>query len=118
MKNILYGDGINDDTLALQEMIDGAVGGLELPMPEKCYMISKPLIIPSNFKLRLPRYAQIKLMPNSNCVMLRNKFTDELEELNDGWIFKYIKGQKVGKMGLCTKLSTLSTVDRHFSTSE
>jgi len=98
MKNILYGDGINDDTLALQEMIDSALGGLELPMPEKCYMISKPLIIPSNFKLRLPRYAQIKLMPNSNCVMLRNKFTDELEELNDGWIFKYIKGQKVGNL--------------------
>ncbi len=37
------------------------------------YLISKPLVIPSNFKLKLPRYAHIKLADGSNCFMLQNK---------------------------------------------
>lgn len=73
MINILYGDGIHDDTAAIQEMI--AEGGCELslPMPEKFYLISKPIEIPSGFKLTLPRAAEVRLAKGSNCVMLKNK---------------------------------------------
>ena len=69
----LYGDGIHDDTDAIQEQIDSGVCEVRLPAPKKCYLISKPLIIPSNFKLVLPRYAEIKLADDSNCFMLQNK---------------------------------------------
>ena len=40
MLNTLYGDGINDDTLAIQEMIDTANGELILPNPKAFYLIS------------------------------------------------------------------------------
>ncbi len=69
----LYGDGIHDDTNAIQEMIDSGVCEVCLPAPLKCYLISRPLIIPSNFKLKLPRYAEIKLADGANCFMIQNK---------------------------------------------
>jgi hypothetical protein len=72
-KYTLYGDGINDDTAAIQEMIDSGVCEVSLPAPKKCYLISKPLVIPSNFKLKLPRFAEIKLADHSDCFMLQTK---------------------------------------------
>lgn len=69
----LYGDGIHDDTPAIQEMIDSGVCQLSLPVPDKFYLISRPLELPSNFRLVLPRYAEIRLADHSNCVMVRNK---------------------------------------------
>lgn len=69
----LYGDGIHDDTSAIQERIDSGICELQLPAPEKFYLISKPLELPSDFRLVLPRYAEIRLADQSNCVMLRNK---------------------------------------------
>ncbi|MBO5285287.1 MAG: hypothetical protein J6B16_00130 [Clostridia bacterium] len=71
----LYGDGIHDDTLAIQELLDGGTGVVILPEPEKFYLISKPLEISSNTTLKLPRYATIRLKDGSNCVMLTNKKT-------------------------------------------
>lgn len=73
MLNKLYGDGIHDDTAAIQEMIDNAGCELALPTPEKFYLISKAIELPSNFKLILPRTAEIRLAKESNCVMLKNK---------------------------------------------
>ena len=73
MKYTLYGDGIHDDTAAIQELIDSGVCEVSLPVPQKCYLISRPLVIPSCFKLKLPRYAEIKLADGSNCFMLQNK---------------------------------------------
>ena len=72
-KYILYGDGIHDDYPAIQEMIDN--GGCEvcLPVPENKYLITKPIEIPSNFRLKLPRYAEIMLADGANCFMLKNK---------------------------------------------
>lgn len=70
---VLYGDGIHDDTLAIQELIDSGACEIDLPAPKCCYLISKPLVIPSNFKLKLPRFAHIKLMDGSNCFMICNK---------------------------------------------
>ena len=79
-KNILYGDGIHDDYPAIQEMIDSGVCEVSLPAPEKCYLISKTLTLPSEFKLTLPRYAEIKLMDMSNCPMISNKMVEDYAE--------------------------------------
>lgn len=76
MKYTLYGDGIHDDTAAIQELIDCGRCEVVLPAPEKFYLISAPLILPSNFSLRLPRYAEIRLAEGSNCVMLRNRMVE------------------------------------------
>lgn len=73
MKNILYGDGIHDDYPAIQEMIDSGVCEVNLPAPKKHYLISKTLELPSNFKLTLPRFAEIKLADGANCVMVSNQ---------------------------------------------
>ncbi len=72
-KYVLYGDGVCDDYWAIQEMIDSGVCEVSLPAPAVRYMISKPLMIPSNFKLKLPRFAEIKLMDGANCFMIQNK---------------------------------------------
>ena len=77
MKHVLYGDGIHDDTAAIQELIDSSGCELSLPPPAKRYLISKPLVIPSCFKLKLPRYAEIKLADGSDCFMLQNKATEK-----------------------------------------
>ena len=52
-KYTLFGDGIHDDTDAIQEMIDSGVCEVSLPAPEVRDLISRPLVIPSFFKLRL-----------------------------------------------------------------
>ncbi len=72
----LYGDGIHDDTLAIQELIDSGVCEVRLPVPKKHYLISKTLVLPSNFRLVLPRYAEIRLAPGSNCLMVKNKMVE------------------------------------------
>ena len=77
---MLYGDGIHDDTAAIQSLIDEKKRVVKLPLPEVCYMISKPLRIHSYQKLELDRLCHIKLMDNSNCMMLVNA-----EEENE-WI--------------------------------
>ena len=71
MKNILYGDGIHDDTAAIQEMIDNGKT-VVLPAPEKYYLISKTLKLHSELELRLDRFAEVRLAPWSNCPMLTN----------------------------------------------
>ncbi len=68
----LYGDGIHDDYWAIQERLDTLCPLVELPTPEKYYLISKTLKIHSYQELRLPRYCMIRLTDNANCVMLAN----------------------------------------------
>jgi polygalacturonase len=68
----LYGDGINDDTEAIQSLLDRGLSEVALPVPKKEYLISRSLIIHSNQTLRLPQTATIKLMKQSNCLMLKN----------------------------------------------
>ncbi len=72
MKNILYGNGINDDTPAIQELLDSGLSEVVLPAPQKCYMISKTLKIHGGQTLKLGRFTTIRLMPNSNCAMLED----------------------------------------------
>ena len=76
MKYQLYGDGIHDDYPAIQEMIDSGVCEVSLPAPKKHYLISQSLVLPSNFRLVLPRFAEIRLAERADCVMLRNRWTD------------------------------------------
>ncbi len=84
MKHTLYGDGIHDDTAAIQELIDSGVNEISLPAPKAFYLISKPLELPSDFRLVLPRFSEVRLAPNSNCVMVRNKMVrDYAKRLDD-----------------------------------
>ena len=79
MVHNLYGDGVHDDTAAIQEMIDGSAE-VALPMPKVHYLISKPLELHSNCRLVLPRFAEIRLAKGSNCVMLKNKTVTDRKE--------------------------------------
>ena len=73
MTHILYGDGIHDDTAAIQERIDSGACEVVLPAPEKYYLISRPLELPSNFRLVLPRFAEVRLAKGASCLMVKNK---------------------------------------------
>ena len=73
MEHILYGDGIHDDYPAIQEMINSGVCEVSLPIPKKHYLISRTLVLPSNFKLTLPRFAEIRLADGANCLMACNQ---------------------------------------------
>ena len=72
MKYVLYGNGINDDAPAIQELLDSGMAEVVLPAPQKCYMISKTLKIHGGQTLKLGRFTTIRLMPHSNCAMLED----------------------------------------------
>ena len=86
MKYTLFGDGIHDDTAAIQEMLN-SYSEVILPAPKVCYLISKPLVLRSFCKLTLPRYAEIRLAPDSNCVMLKNETKDSYAKRSDSKLF-------------------------------
>ena len=69
----LVGDGIHDDTAAIQAMLDSGRSLVYLPPPSKEYVISRTLKIGSRTELRLDRLTRIRLAPNSNCPMLQNR---------------------------------------------
>ncbi|MBQ8432814.1 MAG: hypothetical protein IJX28_08020 [Clostridia bacterium] len=74
----LYGDGIHDDTLAIQEMLDGC-GIVTIDRPGT-YLISKTLIIHSNTRFILSPGAKLLAAPLSRCALIENEhFAD-----NDG----------------------------------
>lgn len=70
---ILVGDGVTDDTAAIQARLDSGISCVYLPPPPKEYLISKSLKIGSNQELRLDRFTVIHLAPNSNCPLIENK---------------------------------------------
>ncbi|MBQ6824446.1 MAG: hypothetical protein IJP27_07320 [Clostridia bacterium] len=75
MNHTLYGDGIHDDTLAIQELIDSGLCEVTLPAPKRFYLISAPLTLPSDFRLVLPRFAEVRLAKGASCLMVQNKMT-------------------------------------------
>ncbi|MBR6764798.1 MAG: hypothetical protein IKM13_13755 [Clostridia bacterium] len=81
----LYGDGIHDDAPAIQELIDSAGCELTLPAPKKHYLIGKSLVLPSHFALRLPRYAEIRLVDGANCPMVTNLLHPDYAERLPDW---------------------------------
>ncbi|MBQ2614907.1 MAG: hypothetical protein IJB80_06255 [Clostridia bacterium] len=90
IRNKLFGDGIHDDTKAIQALIDNAGAELRLPMPKVRYLISAPLELPSNFKLILPRFAEIKLKKGSDCVMVKNKTVKDYQIRTDQDLYEFV----------------------------
>ena len=66
------GDGINDDTQGLQNLLDSGAGTIYLPKPLKYYLISKTLKIHSGQTLIVDRNAIIKLADHACAHMITN----------------------------------------------
>lgn len=69
----LVGDGVRDDTEAIQARLDSGAACVYLPPPKDHYVISRTLKIGSEQELRLDRFTRIRLAPQSNCPMLENR---------------------------------------------
>ena len=69
----LHGDGVTDDTAAIQARLDTGASMVYLPPPAKSYLISKALAIGSGQELRLDRFTLVKLAPKSDCHMVINR---------------------------------------------
>ena len=67
----LYGDGIHDDTQALQELLDGC-GIIRIEKPGT-YLVSKTLIIHSNTRFELSPGAKLLSAPLSRCALIENE---------------------------------------------
>ena len=76
----LYGDGVHDDSVAIQALLDRREPLVKLPPPTKFYLISKTLRIHSNQELKLDRFSVVRLAKQSNCYMLAN---DDFEGGNE-----------------------------------
>ncbi|MDR0814616.1 MAG: hypothetical protein LBN37_02565 [Bacteroidales bacterium] len=72
----LAGDGILDDTKAIQALLDTKASVVYLPPPKKHYVISQSLRIHSDQTLKLDAATVIRLSDNANDYMLTN---DNLE---------------------------------------
>jgi len=103
MEHILYGDGIHDDTQAIQELLDKQKD-VVLPSPKKFYLISKPLEIGSGTSLTLPRNAVIRLADNSNCLMLKNKTVTENDEESNYMFVRTNPGENIPYCKMCENI--------------
>ena len=68
---MLYGDGIHDDTLALQELLDKR-GIVTLDKPAT-YLVSKTLIIHSNTRFEISPGVTFVAAPMSRCALIENE---------------------------------------------
>jgi len=68
---LLYGDGIHDDTLELQRMLDGC-GIVTLDKPGT-YLVSRTLIVRSNTRFVLSPGAKLLAAPMSKCALIQNE---------------------------------------------
>lgn len=68
----IVGDGTQDDTAAIQALLDSRRTLVHLPAPPKYYLISKPLRIYSGQTLQLDRFTTIRLKDRSDCLMITN----------------------------------------------
>jgi hypothetical protein len=66
------GDGVADDTKAIQSLLDSGQSTVYLPPPAKHYVISKSLRIHSNQSLVLDLFSEIRLAAKSDCLMITN----------------------------------------------
>ena len=69
----LVGDGVADDTAAIQARLDSGASCVYLPPPAKEYVISKTLLLGSGQELRLDRFTRVRLAKGSSCFMLANR---------------------------------------------
>lgn len=68
---MLYGDGLHDDTAALQAMLDSR-GIVTVDKPGR-YLISRTLIIRENTRLMLAPGAHLLAAPMSRCALIENE---------------------------------------------
>ncbi|MDR2440944.1 MAG: hypothetical protein LBE12_16410 [Planctomycetaceae bacterium] len=73
------GDGMNDDTAAIQALLDAGVNTVYLPPPPKYYLISKPLRLHSDQTLRLDPNTTVRLADGACQYLLVN---DDFENGN------------------------------------
>ncbi|HPE94839.1 MAG TPA: hypothetical protein PLT66_02065, partial [Bacillota bacterium] len=88
---MLYGDGIHDDTAAIQAMLDSGTAAVMLDVPEKEYLISKTLVLRSDCELCLSRFTRIVLAPGSDCLMLRSDGTQNVSVSGGIWDMQNMK---------------------------
>ena len=69
----LAGDGVSDDTAAIQARLDEGRSCVYLPPPKSHYVISRTLKIGSGQELRLDRLTRIRLAEKSDCPLLENR---------------------------------------------
>ena len=96
----LYGDGIHDDTPAIQELLDSGMSLVELPAPKAHYCISQTLKIHSGQTLRLGETTVIKLMAGSNCYMLTNAERPAHDITVIGGIWDYNNLEQLGNRAI------------------
>lgn len=65
----LYGDGVHDDTAAIQALLDRAG---DVRLPDGHYCITRPLIIHDNTHFILSAGAHLRLADHANCSLLDN----------------------------------------------
>lgn len=68
----IVGDGKQDDTAAIQALLDSRRTLVYLPSAPKHYLISKPLRIHSNQTLQLDPFTVVRLQDGSDCLMITN----------------------------------------------
>ena len=67
------GDGVSDDTNAINQLLLGGKKTIYLPYTGKPYMISEPLVVDSYTTILLADGAEIKLATGANCPMIKNR---------------------------------------------
>ncbi len=71
-KTELCGDGVHDDSDAIQLLLDSRIPVVYLPPPAVNYRIGRPLRLHSGQELHLDRFTLVRLAPGSDCLMLTN----------------------------------------------
>jgi hypothetical protein len=72
MNRIIRGDGVHDDTAAIQALLDSGASDIHLPPPAKHYLISWTLRLHSGQTLTLDRGTRVRLAAKSDCAMITN----------------------------------------------
>jgi hypothetical protein len=76
----VVGDGVHDDTAGAQALLDSGAAEVRFPVPPKCLLIGKPLMIHSGQTLIAVSNTVIRLKPRSDCLMITN---DDHEKGNE-----------------------------------
>jgi len=76
----IIGDGLHDDTVGIQALLDAGTSAVYLPPPPKEYLISRTLRLHSGQTLRLDPFTVIRLAPRSDTVMITNDDHDKGNE--------------------------------------
>ena len=71
-RGLLCGDGVHDDTAAIQERLDAGRPCVYLPPPANHYVISTSLVMRSGTELKLDRFTRVRLAPHSDVPMVVN----------------------------------------------